>query len=212
MSNIYEGGSLMGSQATKVKTVKLTPAERAKLERLCRGGNWSDGGHWIGIGKEPNCFIKEVATNTRIHTITFPTDQAAFKWNKEWEDAIRHAGHFATAVITVTVALSTSGTGGIVAGTLAGIFKDEVQARIKYPKVGRGWKYVLKVTRTSKYTPHPWNNNGLTIEMVGETYDISGKLQYSSKAIAHYDFDELPKAIADKLAQMPSTKTTSVYR
>ena len=202
----------METSLAKIRTVRLVPAQRRELERLCNDRlNWSDGGHWIGYGKEPNCFAKESFANTRTHTVTFPTDQAAFKWNSDWEEAIRYAGHFATAVITVTVTLSTGGTAGIVVGTLAAIFKDELQARVSYPKVARGWKYVLKVTRTSKWSPHPYGKNGLTIESVGRAYDHIGKLQYESKSIARFNFDELPKEIADRIARMPTISTTRAY-
>jgi len=202
----------MATKNVSTKIIRLTPTEKRQLEMMCSNRmNWSDGGYWIGGGKAPDCSVKENYSNTRIHTFSFPTDVAANKWNTEWEKTIRYLGHFATAVVTVTVALATDGLGGIVVGTLAGIFKDEIQARIPYPKVARDWKYVLKVTRTSKWSPHPMDKNGLTIETTGETYDHTGKLQYHSTKIVYLNFDDLPNEIAEKIARMPSKTTFSVY-
>ena len=68
----------------------LLPSQRMELERKCRDRlNWSDGGHWIGNGPQPNCFIKEHLKNNISHTIHFPTDEAATKWNMECEKKIR---------------------------------------------------------------------------------------------------------------------------
>ena len=119
-------------------------AERRRVEKLCNNRfNWSDGGHWIGLGPEPNCFQSGTIRGTQTIVYEFPTDEAAFKWNREWEKAIRFAGHLVTAAVTTIVTLKTGGAGGIAVGTLAAITKDELQARVKYPKVARGWKYVV---------------------------------------------------------------------
>ena len=203
----------MSTATVSTKRVRLSPAEKRQLESMCNNPmNWSDGGYWTGRGNAPNCFVKENYTNTRIHTFSFLTDQAANKWNTEWEDTIRYLGHFGTAVLTATVSLTTGGLAGIAVGTLAGIFKDEIQAKVQYPKVERDWKYVLKVTRTSKWSAHPMGDKGLTIETTGQTYGHTGKLQYNVTKIAHFNLDDLPNAIAEKIAQLPSKTTSSVYK
>ena len=107
-----------------MKYVKITRAERRKLERQCNNLlNWSDGGHWLGRGQAPNCSMKEYYKSFASHTYTFPTDASATQWNVDWEEAIRTGGHVGTAVLTIAVAKLTSGTAGIAVGVLASIFQ-----------------------------------------------------------------------------------------
>ena len=79
-------------------------AERRRVEGLCNDRfNWSDGGHWIGFGPEPNCFQSSTIRGTQTMVYEFPTDDAAFKWNAEWEKTIRYAGHAATALSLIHI-------------------------------------------------------------------------------------------------------------
>jgi hypothetical protein len=43
----------------------------------------------MGSGTAPDCDLKENIKNTISHTLTFPTDSSALKWNMEWEKSIR---------------------------------------------------------------------------------------------------------------------------
>lgn len=82
--------SAVNTQA-KSRAVHLTYADKQKLEQLCSDrSNWTDGGYWMGIGKEPNWFITEKHISTLKITFSFPTDTSAFAWNKHCEDAIRY--------------------------------------------------------------------------------------------------------------------------
>lgn len=130
---------------TDLKTLKELPVkanklpseeERRRVVQKCNDRlNWTDGGYWMGNGTEPNCFQGSTLQGTKTIIYEFPTDAAAFKWNAEWEKAIRLAGHAVTAAVTTIVALKTGGAGGIAVGTLAAIMKDELQGRVNYPKV-----------------------------------------------------------------------------
>ncbi|WP_055733880.1 hypothetical protein [Agarivorans gilvus] len=132
----------------------ITAAQRKQLETKCANRlNWTDGGHWIGRGKAPNCFVRQKSTSTKSHTYKFPTDESATRWNMEWEKTIRQAGHFGTALLTVGVTVATSGFGGMAIGTLAAIAKDELQAQIPYPRMARGWTYELIFTHEFSYSP-----------------------------------------------------------
>lgn len=101
----------------KLKALKTVPrslpsaAERSRLQRLCNDRlSWSDGGHWIGGGPEPNCFQNSSIQGGITYVYEFPSDQAAFKWNAEWEKAIRYMGHLASAVVTTIVTIKTGGS------------------------------------------------------------------------------------------------------
>ena len=191
----------------------ITAEERRRLERQCNNRlNWSDGGHWIGSGPEPNCFQRSTMTGGATIVYQFPTDQAAFKWNTEWQKLIMRTGHFATAVVTVIVATTTSGLAGIAVGTLAAILKDEVQAMIPYPQVSRGWRYVVTINHTFRWSPHPWGRNEFYQEMSGTTFDTAGRSHYRAVARTEFPMDVMPENLAIQLASMTGSTTTVQYQ
>lgn len=191
----------------------LTETERRQLEQKCNDRlNWSDGGHWIGSGPEPNCFQRSVMTGGVTLLYEFPTDESAFKWNAEWEKAIRYAGHLATAVVTTIVTLKTGGIAGIAVGTIAAVVKDELQARVTYPKVARGWKYLFSINHTFQWSPHPWGKNSFYQEASGTSFDHQGKQQYRSINRVELDLDTFPESLAIDLASMPGKTVTIIYR
>lgn len=200
-------------EALPTRTGKLpTPAERERLKKQCNNRlNWSDGGHWIGSGREPNCFQSASIQGTQTLIYEFPTDQSAFKWNAEWEKMIRYAGHVATAAITTIVTLKTGGLGGIAIGTIAAITKDEIQARVPYPKVARGWKYVVTFSHVYKWSAHPWGANSFAQETSGTTYDAEGKQQYRTVSRVEFSLDEFPDDLAIDLASMAPRTVNIVY-
>jgi hypothetical protein len=189
-----------------------SPTERRRVEGLCHDRfNWSDGGHWIGTGPEPNCFQSSTIRGTQTTIYEFPTDAAAFKWNAEWEKAILYAGHLVTAVVTTIVTLKTGGVGGILVGTIAAITKDELQARVEYPKVARGWKYVLTFSHSYRWSPHPWGEKGFSQEVSGASFDQQGKKHYQSVNRVDFDFEQFPESLAIDLASMPSKTSKVIY-
>lgn len=123
-----------------MEIVTMTPAARSELERACsKQSNWNDFGYWIGKGNAPNCFQREHYKSTISRVIFFPSDESASRWNSAWEREIRHGGHCGTVGLTVAVTLISSAGVGAVVGTIAAIFKDELQVKLFYPKVEREW-------------------------------------------------------------------------
>lgn len=202
----------MSTVATEIKPRPLTPAQRNELVRKCQSTlNWSDGGHWIGRGAEPNCFLKDNLSNSIKHTYSFPTDQSANKWNQEWEDVIRYGGHLATAAITAVVTVTTGGVAGFAVGTIAAIVKDEIQAKIPYPKMERGWSYQVSIANNFTWSPHPWARNSLSVHSEFKSFDSQGTLVNTSKSVRKYTLDELPDGVARLIASAPSKNTSSIY-
>jgi len=194
------------------KSIQIPQAKRKELERKCHNNlNWSDGGHWIGSGKEPNCFMKDEAKSTVSHTYKFPTDASAKKWNMEWEKMIRYVGHVGTAALTVGVAAATSGLGGVAAGTLAGIVKDELQAIIPYPRMARGWSFEIIVEHHFKWSPHPWGQRQLSQKTTAISRDFNGKIVKQSSNTKIFKLSELPDGLGRLLGNSPSKKTSSNY-
>jgi hypothetical protein len=106
------------------KIVKLTDGERKSLEEKCHNQlNWTDGGYWMGQGTAPKCRLEETISNSISHTIMFPTDESALKWNLAWEKFIRYSGHGGTAGLTDAVTIALGGVPAAIPGTVAAITK-----------------------------------------------------------------------------------------
>lgn len=157
-------------------TTILSPKEQSELRQFCTGLQ-----QIMGSAMRPEhlkCLENRVATTSTTLTLRFLTDDAALRWNQYHEAQIRMYGHVATAVLTTSVAILTGGTAGIaagvVAGTAAGIAKDEVQARVWYPRVNRGWTIV----RTSQFTyEQGLNSSWLTYATTDRISDHQGQLK-----------------------------------
>lgn len=194
------------------KIVNLTEKERRLLEEKCRNRlSWTDGGYWMGSGPSPKCRTEEIISNSISHTILFTTDADALKWNLGWEKFIRYSGHGGTAALTTAVGIAFGGVPGIVVGTVAAIAKDELQARIPYPRVARGWSYELIFEHTYMWTPHPWNENGLTQVVTSIIRDHHKVIQLKTTKTMFYSLDELPDGLSRELASTLSRKTTSIF-
>jgi hypothetical protein len=194
------------------KKVELTESERITIERRCNNRfNWTDGGHWMGAGTPPQCSLREKINNSISHTVTFPTDSAALKWNLEWEKSIRYAGHTGTAGLTAAVSLTFGGAPAIVIGTVAAIAKDELQAKIPYPRMARGWSYELIFEHEFKWSPHPFGIRGLSQTVTSIIRDHNKKIQFQSSGTVKYTIEKLPEGLARGLASAPSRKTSSIY-
>lgn len=198
---------------TDTVNAKLTVAQMRELTRKCSSRlNWSDGGHWIGKMPAPNCFQRDLVRNQLVHVLHFPDDDAARKWNLECEKMIRYAGHIGTAAMTVGVTLATGGVvAPIIVGLAAALAKDELQARVSYPRMARGWSYELILENEFFWSPHPWGRRSFfqktsTISRNWENKEME-KWGYKTK----YRLNELPDGVARTIASVPSRKTWSVY-
>lgn len=192
---------------------RLTVGQMRELARKCSSQlNWSDGGHWIGREPAPNCFQRDVVRNQLVHVLHFPDDDSATKWNLECEKMIRYAGHIGTAAMTVGVTLATGGVvAPIIVGLAVALAKDELQARISYPRMARGWSYELILENEFFWTPHPWGRKSFlqkttTVSRNWEEIEVTRRTNK-----AEYRLNELPDGVARTIASVPSKKTWSNY-
>ncbi len=194
------------------KVVELTESERMTLERKCNNRfNWTDGGSWMGVGAPPMCSLKEKISNSISHIVTFPTDAAALKWNLEWEKSIRYAGHSGTAALTAAISLGINGPIGTFVGIVAAIAKDELQAKIPYPRMARGWSYELIFEHEFKWSPHPFGIRGLTQTVTTIIRDHKKRIQFRRSGSIKYNLDNLPEGVARGVASVSSRETSSTY-
>ena len=195
------------------KHVLLNPAEKAKLKKACSNRlNWSDGGHWIGTGKAPNCFANTHLSSEISHTYRFPTDASANRWNMEWEKNIRYMGHFGTVGLTIALGVMGGSWGAASAAIFLPIMKDELQAKIPYPKMARGWNYQVTTKYQYQWSPHPLGTNGFTISTRAIIRDHQNQVIKQKQFKEHYLLDDLPDGLAEQLASQTSRNTTSDYR
>ena len=178
--------------------------------------NWTDGGHWMGDGPEPSCFSNRETRNQWQLISQFPSDPAARAWNTEWEKAIRMAGHGGGAAIAAAVYLLTSGWAGVAAGTLASIFQSELQARINWPRMSRGWSYSV----TFAHTYHQSTFGGSRFEQVvtGESRNHRGLREWHNVSRTSFEIagegglqSGLPDSVARQIVSSPSWTRTVVY-
>lgn len=192
--------------------LNLTPFDKQRLQRTCSARfNWSDGGHWIGSGRKPNCFVTDRQRSKRSHTYHFPTDESATKWNLECEKVIRLGGHIATAALTAGVTILTSGFAGFAAGTIAAVTKDELQAKVPYPRVARGWSFEIVFEYEFFWSPHPMMPRTLSQKITTAIKDHENKERLRNNVLRKFNLADLPDGIARALAMEPSRSTKSNY-
>jgi hypothetical protein len=134
--------------------VWLSPLEILKLRLMCANPFLE-----LGATMRPEhlkCYEPHVITKTLNLVITFPDNENCYKWNNMHEARIRKGGHHATIALTVALGLILGGAARAVAiptGAAASILKDEVQARIWYPRMWKEWtleqKFSLSVSAVS---------------------------------------------------------------
>jgi hypothetical protein len=156
--------------------ILLTPREVRELKRLC-----SDPFMELGMTLRPEhleCYERKIATHSMKVIILFEEHKDAEKWNKMHETQIRKSGHMATIALSALV--GTLGGGYVISvatGATVSIIKDEVQARIWYPKMFEGW--VLTQHYTFRYEQFPGQD--FYMEWTDVIQDQHGKEQESHK-------------------------------
>ena len=204
-----------------MSNIILSPKEQKELRRFCTGIH-----QIIGSAMRPEhlkCIEQRVAKTSTTLTLKFLTDPAAHKWNQYHLKQIRMGGHIATAVLVTTVALATGGTAGFLlgvgAGTAAGVIKDEVQAKVWYPRVNRGWSIV----RTSRFTYEQQLQSSFTFEIKDRISNHQGLVQenhsYGSHRIKVVSGETIgigagaiPDEMARYLIAQPQKKITREFR
>ncbi len=150
------------------KTVMISDAEFKRFRELCGNGtNWTDGGHWMGMGKEPNCALKQTFRKVSKIIVRWPTEESANRWNDDWEQAKRNLGYFGSGIVTVGLWYSNI-IKGIVTAVIytvgADIIKGELLASMPYPKAKAGWSMETELEFIYKRSVHPWGKDVLRIK------------------------------------------------
>ena len=195
-----------------IRSQKLSLREKKSLEIQCNNRlKWTDGGHWMGVGKAPDCDTRERLKSKSSHTLTFPTDQSANKWNSEWEKVIRHGGYLASALLGLGTGFIATSTASFSVSVISGVVLGEAQASVIFPRMERGWSYEIIFEYDFSWSPHPFFGNRLIQTITGISRDHQGKEVLVNSNTQKYDLDQLPDGLGRLLASSPPKVTSSVY-
>jgi len=151
-------------------SVLLSVQEVRELKRLCR-----DPFMELGMTLRPKhleCFERKIATHSIKVIILFEEHVDADKWNQMHETQIRKGGHMTTIALTSLVYMLGGGAArSIATGSTVSILKDEVQARIWYPKMFQGWV----LTRDFSFRYEQFPGQDFYMEWTDVIQDENGK-------------------------------------
>jgi len=195
-------------------SVVLSPKDLKELDRLC-----SDPFLELGTMVRPEhlkCLENKRANRKVTVILKYPTDQAANKWNGMHEKRIRYGGHMVTAALAALVTWGTGGTAGIwagtAAGTAAGVLKDEVQAKVWYPKVARGWILIRNYNITYQQFPTKWFEVSWTDVITNHMGQVQEKHTHANTRVDVGGVNGMPEKIARDLISMPSSTKTTIFK
>ncbi|MQA90477.1 MAG: DUF4157 domain-containing protein [Gemmatimonas sp.] len=213
-----EPGRLTGDPAPtpivqRTPDAPLLQMDCAEDKRECRNAmNYSDGGHWIGPGRQPDCNCDSTLSDA----------QAACGNRFNWSDGGHWIGsgpepdcsltETAETTHTVTylfptnecvqqfnsdrneIATHVSTGGGIVTGAItsrfsspwigivAGAAVNELIGAIPQTPIGVGYRWVRTFTARYTRSAHPWGVNSLTIGLETEVLDERNQLVHGFSA------------------------------
>lgn len=149
--------------------VLLSPRELIDLKRMCANPFME-----LGSTLRPEhlqCFKPYIVTTTTRVVISFPSNEAAKEWNLMHLKRIRMGGHLATIALTGIVALLGGGSARTIAtGSTLAIAKDEIQAKVWYPEVSKGWR----LTRDFRFRYQQFPDQYFQMEWTDVIHDEDG--------------------------------------
>jgi len=143
----------------------MSDPEFEAIKRKCSDRlNWSDGGHWIGIGREPDCFQSREKRSSSEVTYVFADPEGARKFNLLQEELAsqRAVSMFGVgAIFTVAAQVLSLGWAGVIGGIGIGVVSLLPQ---KFPPVQAGDKITIVIKSTSTASVHPWGKNVTSVQ------------------------------------------------
>lgn len=188
-------------------TTYLTTQEINELKQLC-----ADPMIELGMTLRPRhlkCFEPHIITKSVTVIVNFPNHESSEAWNKLHEKQIRYGGHGATFLLALVTALIGGSIPWTVAvGSSTAIIKDEVQARIWYPKMFKGWS----LTRTCLFQYTQFPSQIFTMHPIDTIRDDQERRQerrdYGISRINVGEPNGIPEEIVKKImTQFPDTKS-----
>lgn len=202
----------------------LSSGERHKIKQICNTRhNWTDGGHWVGRGKQPNCYAPRVTRNTLVTYLTIDTDEAAMAWNSNCDKNMRIAGYVTAAGINAALVFiphliplrlsnaMSSVWGSIVTSTTMGVINGEVIAKVPYPEVAKGWKIKLEISHEVSWKAMAGSKSTFTQTLTVSSIDAQSKGRYKASTKRQLRIDDMPDGLVDRLIDIKSRTVKMPY-
>ena len=202
----------------------LSSAERHKIQQICNTRhNWTDGGHWVGRGKQPDCYSSRIKRNTLSIALLFNSDEAAMDWNRNCDKNLRVASYSTAIGINIALAFvpqilplkiskaMSSAWGAIVTGSTVNVMHGEGMARIPYPEVAKGWKVIIEISHELSWVPMLGAKSHFTQKLVALSVDSSGKERFSTSTKRQVKLSDMPAGLAEGLVNIQSQSKEIPY-
>jgi hypothetical protein len=150
-------------------------------------GNWTDGGHWMGSGREPNAFDTIRAHNRGALVLTWPTDECVQKFRDQSTQIAQRLG-YGIAILAALLTRGRSWGTGLTAG-LAGSWLLNQAGGIQ---VHRGWTYRSDNSVEILLSAHPWGRNEMTVTRVETLVNHERRQQSHSRHSDRRSLDGYP--------------------
>ena len=178
------------------------PPVRSRFESTrdaCRNRlNWSDGGHWIGTGPEPDCSMRGTAKQTSTITTHWPTEESVIQAREQINRSRNIAGYIVGGLVTIVSAGAKAPLlVALLAGTGGSVLTDYIPSVIDMVRSGDRLTIRLGVAATR--SAHPWGRNAFTTSSTWELVDRDGKLKWGMSDRHTIQASDLTQAEFDRL-------------
>ncbi len=179
-------------------------------QRKCRSIlNWSDGGHWIGVGPKPDCSCDSRLTDAKAacrkrsnwsdggHWIGLGSEpDCGLKRSKEsrhtfiyqfpTNKCVQKFNDYRNSLAThsstgagIVTGALTARAGNAIVGIAAGAAVNELLGAVPQTPIGVGYRWERIMTARYTQSAHPWGMNRMTFELVSRVFDETNKLVQS---------------------------------
>jgi len=130
-------------------------------------------------------------------TWSFPTREAAERWNAEWEEALERPGCCHPALLRIDGIPIRDHRLDALARVAGTILSEEVYAGAPYPLMRACWSYRLDVRHTLYRARREHAVPSIIVSAHGEVHNADGELHWSSDATRQYPTSVIPTSVAE---------------
>ena len=99
----------------------------------------------------------------------------------------------------------------VVVGTVVAITKDELQAKIPYPRMFRGWSYQIIFENEFHWAAHSWGRKLFKQNITVVIKNWEKQIISTEQTKIKYKLEELPDGLARTITSIPSKSTEFIY-
>jgi hypothetical protein len=125
----------------------------------------------------------------------FPTEDAAERWNEQWEQVLEGPGSSHPAFVSIDGVPIHDRVLDALARVAAAILTEDVLAGSPYPVMKAGWSYQLLVRHTLYHPKRPGAAPSTNVSVRGEVLAPDGELAWSTDATRQYPADVIPASV-----------------